>query len=153
MQLAGKNKVDVGPMEKSEAHELLRTSLARHLIDNTKSATRLVDHLAYLPLAISQAVAFMNKNQITTASYLELYESDEDDIIYLLSQEFEDHARYNDIKNPIAVTWLISFRQILHMNPLAADYLRFMCFLPCRYNLDYLCHLHVWISEIENPHR
>ena len=33
------------------------------------------------------------------------------------------------MKNPIAATWLISFRNILHSDPLAADYLRFMCFL------------------------
>lgn len=33
------------------------------------------------------------------------------------------------MRNPIVATWLISFRNILHSDPLAADYLRFMCFL------------------------
>jgi hypothetical protein len=30
------------------------------------------------------------------------------------------------LKNPVATTWLISFEQIRHRNPLTADYLSFM---------------------------
>ena len=44
----------------------------------------------------------------------------------LLSKDFEDRGRYKNVKNPIATTWLISFRQILNCDSLAADYLRIM---------------------------
>jgi tetratricopeptide (TPR) repeat protein len=129
VRLAAKNVINVGSMEIGEAHELLETNLNAQLIGDTESTTRLLDLLANLPLAIKQASAYMNENQISIAEYLKIYESDDDEMIYLLSQEFEDLGRYDNIKNPIAKTWLISFRQILHTNPLAADYLRFMSFL------------------------
>jgi hypothetical protein len=50
-------------------------------------------------------------------------------LIRLLSKEFEDHGRYKSIENPIATTWLISFGHVLRDYPLAARYLRFLCFL------------------------
>ncbi|KAG4427011.1 hypothetical protein IFR05_017506, partial [Cadophora sp. M221] len=40
---------------------------------------------------------------------------------------FEDHGRYRNVKNPVAITWLISFQQIRRRDPLAADYLSFIC--------------------------
>ena len=116
-------------METGEAHQLLVTNLYSPLMGDTESTTRLLDLLANLPLAIKQASAYMNENQVPTAEYLKSYESNDDEMIYLLSREFEDLGRYNEVKNPIATTWLISFHQIQHSNPLAADYLRFMSFL------------------------
>ena len=50
----------------------------------------------------------------------------EQEIIELLTEEFEDDARYSDMKNPVATTWLISFRQIQQRDPLAAEYMSFM---------------------------
>ena len=47
-------------------------------------------------------------------------------MVELLSQDFEDEWRYAESKNPVAVTWLISFHQIQTLNSLAADYLSFM---------------------------
>ena len=121
--------IDVKSMKMPEAQRLLEINLDSRLIGDTGSASRLLDQLDNLPLAIKQASAYMNNNQISTTTYLEIYESDNEEMIYLLSREFEDLGRYDNIKNPIATTWLISFRQILHSNPLAADYLRFMSFL------------------------
>jgi tetratricopeptide (TPR) repeat protein len=58
--------------------------------------------------------------------YLSLLNEQEAEVIELLSSEFEDDWRYQSIKNPVATTWLISFEQIRHRDPLAADYLSFM---------------------------
>jgi MoxR-like ATPase len=58
--------------------------------------------------------------------YLSLLAEQEEDVVDLLSEEFEDDWRYRTVKNPVAVTWLISFEQIRHRDPLAADYLSFM---------------------------
>ena len=49
----------------------------------------------------------------------------------LLSEKFRDSGRYRDIENAVITTWLISFKQIQHQDPLAADYLSFMaCISP-----------------------
>ena len=49
-------------------------------------------------------------------------ERQEDVMVELLSQDFEDEWRYAESRNAVAVTWLISFHQIQRLNPLAADY-------------------------------
>jgi hypothetical protein len=48
------------------------------------------------------------------------------EIIDLLTEEFEDEARYSNLKNPVATTWPIPFQQIQQRDDLAADYLYFM---------------------------
>ena len=80
----------------------------------------LVD-LTYLPLAIVQAAAYINENGIALADYLSLLKEKEEDIIDLLSEDFEDNGRYHNVKNPVATTWLISFEQIRRRDPLAAS--------------------------------
>jgi hypothetical protein len=54
---------------------------------------------------------------------------DQEEAVIDLSKEFEDDGRYDNIQNPIAIIWLISFKQIRHRNPLAADYLSFMAYI------------------------
>ena len=68
----------------------------------------------------------MNENCVTPADYLSLLADQEEEVIDLLSEEFEDDGRYHNVKNPVATTWLISFDQIRHRDPLAADYLSFI---------------------------
>lgn len=53
-------------------------------------------------------------------------------MVELLSRDFQDRHRYKEAQNPIATTWLISFRQIADHSPLAADYFKFMCFLSAK---------------------
>ena len=73
-----------------------------------------------------QAASYFNAKRSTIAEYLEIYEESSDNVIKLLSKDFEDQRRYLGIKNPVATTWLISFDQIRFRDPLAADYLAFM---------------------------
>ncbi|KID85971.1 kinesin light chain [Metarhizium guizhouense ARSEF 977] len=121
--------VPVLEMDWSEAFDLLRKGLNESQISNTKSTKRLLDFLAYLPLAIRQASAYMDKNQISTSEYLELCESEREDMIDLLCRDFDDPHRYKEIPNPVATTWLISFHHISKHDPLAAEYLKFMSLL------------------------
>jgi hypothetical protein len=94
------------------------------LIEEKDTTTKLLNFLAHLPLAIKQATAFLNENEISISDYLKIYESDNEQMIALLGKD--DQGRYNIIKNPIISTWLISFRQILCYNQLAAEYLYIM---------------------------
>jgi hypothetical protein len=50
-------------------------------------------------------------------------------VIDLLSEEFKDDRRYRDIKNLVAIIWLISFDQIWRRDLLAVDYLSFMAYI------------------------
>ncbi|KAK7193328.1 phosphorylase superfamily protein, partial [Paraphaeosphaeria sporulosa] len=126
-KLAGKNVVSVGEMDETLAKDLLEKLLADpDLVANGGATTDLLQKLTHLPLAIVQAAAYINENDITLAEYAALLDDTEQNKIELLSEEFEDEGRYEDIKNPIATTWLISFEQIRTRDPLAAEYLSFM---------------------------
>jgi hypothetical protein len=72
----------------------------------------LLEQLAFLPLAISQAVAYINQNDISLARYITLLGEQEASTIELLGKEFENDGRYAEIQNPLATTWLVSFMQI-----------------------------------------
>jgi hypothetical protein len=117
----------VGEIDDATAKGLFKKSLINPgLVADSRATTNLLQKLTHLPLAIVQAVAYINENQISLAKYAALLNNTEQNIIDLLSREFKDEGRYKDIKNPIATTWLISFEQIRTRNPLAAEYLSFM---------------------------
>jgi tetratricopeptide (TPR) repeat protein len=121
------NIVKVPEMNWQAATELLKKCLANaDLIEKEQNTAALLAELTYLPLAIVQAAAYINENGITPSDYLTLLKEKEEEMIDLLSEEFEDDGRYHNIKNPVATTWLISFEQIRRRDPLAVDYLSFM---------------------------
>ncbi|KAH9205342.1 hypothetical protein DL95DRAFT_451266 [Leptodontidium sp. 2 PMI_412] len=104
VKLAHQNVVDVPELDEDVAIQLLQKCLVNRDL----------------------AAAYINENGIAFVDYLSLLTEQEEDVIDLLSEEFEDDGRYDNIKNPVATTWLISFEQIRHRDPLAADYLSFM---------------------------
>jgi tetratricopeptide (TPR) repeat protein len=130
ISLAKNNIIQVKEMSRDSAVEVLRKTLLRNdLLSDEITVTRLLGILDYLPLAIVQAVSYINKNDISIAEYIELCESSEENIIEVLSEDFEDEGRYKDMKNPVAATWLISFIQICRQDKLAGEYLSFMACL------------------------
>jgi len=127
VKLAHEDIVEVPEMDETVAAQLLQKCLIdQNLINSQQDTAELLAQLTYLPLAIVQAAAYINENGITLVDYLSLLAEQEEDVVDLLSEEFEDDWRYHNVKNPVAVTWLISFEQIRHRDPLAADYLSFM---------------------------
>jgi hypothetical protein len=127
IKLAHQNVVEVPEMNEKVATQLLRKYLVNQdLVNIEQDVKALLTQLTYLPLAIVQAAAYINENGIELADYLSLLEDQEEEVIDLLSEEFQDDGRYRNIKNPVATTWLISFEQIRHRDPLAAEFLSFM---------------------------
>ncbi|KAF2181041.1 putative kinesin light chain [Zopfia rhizophila CBS 207.26] len=127
VKLAGKNVVLVGEMDDTTTKDLLKKSLVdQDLLNDDRATADLLQKLTHLPLAVVQAAAYINENQITFSEYIVLLDDTEQNIIDILSEEFEDEGRYKDTKNPITTTWLISFEQIRTRDPLAAEYLSFM---------------------------
>ncbi|KAL4752451.1 hypothetical protein BDW72DRAFT_171301 [Aspergillus terricola var. indicus] len=132
--LASANVIHVSEPDPQAAVRILEKSLIdRTLLDDGGEAValELLEQLAFLPLAITQAAAYINENSIDFSDYIELLQDQESEVIDLLSEDFGDDWRYNEIQNPVATTWLISFQQVQQLNQLAADYLLFMaCINP-----------------------
>jgi hypothetical protein len=123
------NIIEVSEMDEETAMQLLAKSLGiddPELLDSRQDALKLLEQLTFLPLAIVQAAAYINENRCALSEYLSLLEAQEQEVVELLSEDFEDDRRYEDTKNPVATTWLISFQHIQRTNPLAAEYLSFM---------------------------
>jgi hypothetical protein len=128
-KLAESNVISLGELDQGEAAEILKVRLLpkhhlqlqdQHLVDEFLSM------LFFLALAIVQAVACINTNDITISEYIARYRSSEKAAVELLSEEFEDHGRYRNMKNSIATTWFISFEEIRKHDSVAADCLSFM---------------------------
>ena len=132
VKLAHQDVISVPDADEEMAMQLLHGYLGRkELTDNVQEVVKLLKELAFLPLAIVQAAAYINENETTLAKYLELLAEQEEDVVDLLSKDFEDEGRYHDMKNPVATTWLISFEQMRGRDALAVDYLSFMaCIEP-----------------------
>jgi hypothetical protein len=125
-QMAGSDYVAVPDMDEFTAADLLRKTLnAPERVYVKEPALELLERLTYLPLAIVQAAAYINANDVALTDYLSLLRGADDTVVELLSEHFEDDGRYIEAKNPVASTWLISFQQIQLHDPLAADYLAF----------------------------
>ncbi|KAN0083920.1 hypothetical protein V8E54_003008 [Elaphomyces granulatus] len=92
---------------------------------NRQLATKLVGP-DIINISITQAASYINETEISVANYLSLLQSQENVMVELLSQDFEDEWRYAGFNNSVATTWLISFKQIQRLNPVASDYLLFM---------------------------
>ncbi|KAI3190748.1 hypothetical protein CBS147311_9727 [Penicillium roqueforti] len=132
VKLAATNFLSVPDVDQSIAMDILEKSLVQtDLAYDKNAATALLEQLSFLPLAISQAAAYINENDILISDYLSLFKEKEICAAELLSEEFEDDGRYAEIQNPVITTWLISFGQVQQLNSLAADYLSFMaCINP-----------------------
>jgi tetratricopeptide (TPR) repeat protein len=114
------------------AVEILRKSLIkRDLLNDREAGISLIREPAYLPLAITQAAAYINEKDIRLSEYTTLLHQNEPEVIELLCEDFGDEGRYKDTRNPVATTWWVSFQQIQRSNQTAMDYLLFMaCINP-----------------------
>ncbi|GKZ37400.1 hypothetical protein AbraIFM66950_008923 [Aspergillus brasiliensis] len=132
VKLASSHVITVTEPETDTSVEILENSLVQKtLLDDRVTALSLLEQLAFLPLAITQAAAYINVNSINLSDYLQLLRDQEPHVVELLSGDFGDEMRYKDIQNPVALTWFISFQQIQQSNNLAADYLSFLaCINP-----------------------
>lgn len=91
-------------MSNTEAMQLLTLQVAnRALLDNQTTANELLEALTYLPLAIVQAAAFINSNNISVSEYVSLFRHVGTET-ELFSEQFEDPSRYQEIDSTIAKT-------------------------------------------------
>ncbi|OAL29393.1 hypothetical protein AYO22_02287 [Fonsecaea multimorphosa] len=92
---------------------------------------KLANCLERLPLAMSQAAAYISKNSMRIAAFLRLFEK-QANALDILTRDVKG------VDRPVTATWQMSFTQIREQNSLAADVLSLMAFLDRNYVPDTL---------------
>ena len=131
VDVARKNIIELQQMTPSEAKHFVSNALIGSNTLQDTIITDFLERMTYLPLAIVQGVAFMNKKGTSLAAYVEIVKRTDYDLIRALSEDFEDANRDSGAVNPVVTTWYISFEQLKRDEPLAAEFLSFVaCVLP-----------------------
>ncbi|KAI4125120.1 MAG: hypothetical protein LQ338_004448, partial [Usnochroma carphineum] len=127
-QLVGsdRNIITIEPMDRFHAVRLLRNKIDGQIDEG--DAIRLVQALDCMPLAISQAAAYINQRapRMTIARYLDSFRKNDQDQASLLNQDAGDIRRDRSADNSIISSWHTSFRHILQHRPSAAQLLSLM---------------------------
>ena len=119
--------ITVPSMDVYEAQALLGQRIRAESTETEQ--LELLGELVYLPLAISQATAFMMKRRKSVAEYVKLYRGGESTRIRLLGQRFNYHGREARPIESVVTTWWLSFTYIKRENPRAAEILSMMSFM------------------------
>lgn len=127
VDFAKTNVIPIAEMEEDDAKNLLQSSVIAGFPSGDNEAMKTLLHLlAYLPLAIAQAAAYINIFDISLYEYLQLCRHSQKDMMELLQSQYEDDTLYNKSQGAVATTWLISFHQIQKHSPAAAKLLLFI---------------------------
>lgn len=121
----------VNPMSPQEAQELLleRWQATSPSNSDKDQSRRLVEALGCIPLAITQAAAFINENLSSLTEYLEMLRTSDSEMQQLLDEDLGDLRRDSKSHNSIVMTWKMSFDLISKQEPRAAEMLSRMVFL------------------------
>jgi hypothetical protein len=88
------NVLELQDLGKAEARDLLTQRITkRTLLADGSAVDELLEILTYLPLAIVQAAAFINNNNISIAAYISLVQNAGTEI-EIFGEKFEDPNRY-----------------------------------------------------------
>lgn len=120
--------IEVDPMDKDHALELLSKKAGKQ--PDMEHGAALVEALEYMPLAISQAGAYIQQQapRSSIKKYLEEFRKSERRKISLLNWNEESLRRDRSASNSVIVTWQMSFESIRTKRPSAADLLSLMSF-------------------------
>jgi tetratricopeptide (TPR) repeat protein len=125
--LAGNSILDVEKLDLATASHLFKKMLTRKDLSCDKAIIEeLLQELDCLPLATTQAAAYVNCNAISVGEYLNLLRSTEQDLIFIMNEEMRDSTRYKHAANAVARTWLVSFEQIVRQDAHAANLLQYV---------------------------
>ncbi|EFX02667.1 tpr domain containing protein [Grosmannia clavigera kw1407] len=124
------NVLDINPMTEVEACSLLRNETSYLSERDADAELELVNALDLVPLAISQAGAFIQERmpRMSIEKYLRDFRESEPKRVKLLQFDQGDLQRDGSASNAILTTWLTSFEHIKTKRPSAADLLSLMCF-------------------------
>ncbi|KAK3371035.1 hypothetical protein B0T24DRAFT_304761 [Lasiosphaeria ovina] len=121
----GKGSIEIGKMNEDESSQLLRTAL-NGVSATTAELSTLSSRLEHLPLALVQATGFMQENAISASDYLQLLNKSDQNLVELLSEEFETVGRDSRTPRAVAETWILSFEQIQQQDAFTGEILSLM---------------------------
>ena len=118
--------VEVQSMSPNESVQLLRNILPDAV---KEEASELVKELNKIPLAISQASAYIKSvSLISIPKYLGMFRRSNEDQAALLNKDRGDLRRDRGVPNAVITSWELSFSQIRDKTPESADLLSLMSF-------------------------
>jgi hypothetical protein len=128
----------VEQMDECHALALLKAKLEDDR--NLEGAVELVQSLDYMPLAISQAAAYINQraSRYTILSYLNDFHQSDKGRAKLLEKDIGDVRRDGTKSNSIMATWQISYEHICEERPSAGRLLSLMSFFDGQGIPDFL---------------
>ncbi|KAI0203722.1 P-loop containing nucleoside triphosphate hydrolase protein [Astrocystis sublimbata] len=121
--IAGKDLIYLDEMNTEEATELLRkTIFDKTQLQDDATVQELLEELTNLPLAITQAVAYINQTRLPLRKYLDLLQGTQENFVSTMNQ---------GPKNALERMWVLSFSQIRRTSTFAADLVSFIsCIEP-----------------------
>ncbi|RAO73452.1 uncharacterized protein BHQ10_009464 [Talaromyces amestolkiae] len=128
-RLAGgyRNIKEVFAMDETQALDLFRNKLG--CASDEEGAVDLLRALDYIPLAITQAAAFINRRgRMTASGYLDEFQRNDKKRKSLLNWDSGDLRRDESASNSVVLTWQISFEHIHEQRRSAAELLSLMSF-------------------------
>ncbi|KAH6842448.1 hypothetical protein B0I37DRAFT_329709 [Chaetomium sp. MPI-CAGE-AT-0009] len=121
--------IQVGQMSPAEARGLLETSRNEKISsDEVVDAEKLLEKLQWLPLAISQAGAYLRRTSTSIGEYLSKLSGRKQRWEVLKKTEFDRHRRHN-LPNSILETWSISIDRIRRDNEMAYKILHTIAYI------------------------
>ena len=139
-RLTGSHKtiIQIPTMGSSEALQLFRNNLQAGVLDD--DATALVEALDFVPLAVNQAAAYINRRtpRVSVRSYLDDFRNSQKRKGSLLNGEFGDLRRNEGVSNSVVVTWQVTFEQIRAQRPSAANLLSLMSMFQAQNIPEYM---------------
>jgi tetratricopeptide (TPR) repeat protein len=123
-----KDIVRIKPMEEDHAFALLRKKLGDEI--DKEAATALGAALGYIPLAITQAAAYIRQREprCSLQLYIDNFHRNDQSKASLLEYDSGDLRRDLRVSNSVIITWQISFDYIRQTTPSAANLLSLMSF-------------------------
>ena len=120
----GQDPIDVQPFVPADAELLLQSKMKHSYWDIVVVVARnLLKVLGYIPLAITQAAAYMMRNGVSIEKYLKALSQSDSNLVEHLSTELLDPRRQRDTPSSVFLTWKLSFDQISKEEPRAAEML------------------------------
>ena len=118
----------VKPMDYIHALALLENKLGRET--EKADITELAAALEFMPLAITQAAAYINQRgpRFSVRQYLDMLQNSDKSKASLLNKDVGDFRRDREARNSIILTWQISFEHIYRIRRSAADLLSLISF-------------------------
>lgn len=121
------NVLQVQAMAEDQALQLFRNKLPA--TSNEDGMAKLLGALDHIPLAITQAAAYINQRSRTTVrSYLHKFRRSARRKGSLLDRDWGDLRRDSSASNSVTTTWRLSFESMREERPSAADLLSLMSF-------------------------